>query len=138
MKLPRNAAYRRYLIRMGASAALYLGATMLAAFVLKQKAPVNAGSVLIAVLPGLAVVGMIAAIGRLVIELEDEYLRTLEVRKIVFATGVALSVASVWGMLEMFTEAPPLPMVWMFPIWSMGLALGAVWNKITLGDAGCA
>lgn len=59
-------------------------------------------------------------------------------RKIVIATGFALSVASVWGMLEMFTRVEPLPVVWMFPIWSMGFALGAVWNKLTLGDAGCA
>ncbi|WP_338468601.1 hypothetical protein RXV95_00980 [Novosphingobium sp. ZN18A2] len=136
--MPRSPAYRRYLVRMGISAALYLGATMLAAVTLKDKAPVSALSVAVAVLPGIAVVGMIGAMGRLLLELKDEYLRMLEVRKMIFGTGVALSIAAIWGMLEMFTDVAPLPVVWMFPIWSGGIALGAVWNKLTLGDAGCA
>ena len=123
---------------MGISCMLYLGATMFAAFTLKDKAPVSEWSVAVAVLPGIAVVGMIGAMGRLLLELKDEYLRMLEVRKMIFGTGVALSIASIWGMLEMYTDVSPLPVVWMFPIWAGGIALGAVWNKLTLGDAGCA
>lgn len=138
MRAPRDPAYRRYLVRMAVAAVVYVLTIGLAASVLHKQAPVGVVSAAVATLPGLAVIGMIWAFGRLLIELEDEYLRMLEVRKIVFATGFALSVASVWGMLEMFTEAPPLPVVWMFPIWSAGVALGAIWNKLTLGDAGCA
>ncbi|HNN56721.1 MAG TPA: hypothetical protein PKG84_10305 [Novosphingobium sp.] len=58
--------------------------------------------------------------------------------KAIFATGMTLAVASVWGLLEIFTDVPSLPVFWIFPIWSMGLGAGAVWNRLTLGDAGCA
>ncbi len=123
---------------MAISALAYLGSIALASVMLQAKAPVTAWSIILAILPGIAVVGMIVAIGRLLVELEDEYLRMLEVRKMIVGAGVALSVASVWGTLEMFTLVPPLPVVWMFPVWSAGIALGALWNKLTLGDAGCA
>lgn len=134
----RNPAYRRYTIRMAISAAVYIAAIVAASRLLHKQAPASPGAVMIALVPGLAVLAMIWAIGRLLSELDDEYLRMLEVRKAIFATGMTLAVASVWGLLEIFTAVPSLPVFWIFPIWSMGLGAGAVWNRLTLGDAGCA
>ncbi|MCB2056544.1 MAG: hypothetical protein H6916_05655 [Novosphingobium sp.] len=134
----RNPAYRRYALRMLGSAGAYIAAIFGASRVLHKHAPASPEAVLIALVPGLAVLAMIWAIGRLLSELDDEYLRMLEVRKAIFATGMTLAVASVWGLLEIFTDVPSLPVFWIFPIWSMGLGAGAVWNRLTLGDAGCA
>lgn len=131
-------AQRRYLARMAGSSLAYIAAIALASRVLDRHAPLGIVNVAIALLPGLAILGIIWAIGRLYVELEDEYLRMLEVRKAMFATGLTLATCSVWGILELFTSVPRLPLFWVFPLWAIGLACGALWNKLTLGDAGCA
>ena len=136
--IPKSAVQRRYFVRLFGFAGLYLVGIFTASRLLDKTAPVSAGNVAIALLPGLAVLGMIWAIGRFYTELEDEYLRMLEVRKAMFATGVTLAICSVWGILELFTTVSPLPLFWVFPIWCFGLGLGGLWNKLTLGDAGCA
>ena len=75
---------------------------------------------------------------RLMLELNDEFVRLLVVRQALAATAITLSVTSVWGMLEMFTDLPKLDVFWVFPLWCMGLAVGSIINKITLGAGGCA
>ena len=132
----RKGAYRRYLRRMILAAVLYLAAIFVAAKTLHHAAPISPLPIALALLPGLAVLLMLYAIARLLIELEDEYLRLLEVRKSLIATGVTLAVTSVWGLLEAFTVVPRLEVFWVFPIWCGGLAIGAVINRVTMGTAG--
>lgn len=125
-----NAAYRRYLRRFWPATGLYVVAIGLATWLIPDDAHANALTVGIALLPGLGIVAMIWAMGRLLIELDDEYLKMLEVRKALAATGVALAVASVWGLLELFTDVPELPVFLIFPIWCGGLVIGQLWNKV--------
>ena len=132
----RNPAYRRYLQRMAVAAVLYVAAIFVAVKVLHHNTAVSPLTVALALLPGLAVLMMLYAIGRLLTELEDEYLRMLEIRKALVATAVALAVASVWGLLEMLTAVPKLEVFWIFPIWCMGLLVGAIVNRVTMGSAG--
>jgi hypothetical protein len=132
----RNPAYRRYLKRMAVAAVLYVAAILVAFKVLHHNTAVSPPTVALALLPGLAALLMLYAIGRLLTELEDEYLRMLEVRKALIATAVALAVASVWGLLEMLTAVPKLEVFWIFPIWCLGLLVGAVVNRVTMGSAG--
>lgn len=132
----RKSVYRRYLGRMAVATMLYVAAIFVAAKTLHHAAAISPMAIGLALLPGLAVLLMLYAIARLLIELEDEYLRLLEVRKSLIATGVTLAVTSVWGLLEAFTAVPRLEVFWVFPIWCAGLALGAVVNKITMGSAG--
>ena len=132
----RKGPYHRYLRRMMVAAVLYMAAIFVAAKTLHHAAAISPMAIGLALRPGLAVLLMLYAIARLLIELEDEYLRLLEVRKSLIATGVTLAVTSVWGLLEAFTAVPRLEVFWVFPIWCAGLALGAVVNKITMGTAG--
>src|SRR5690606_19240091 len=125
-----NAAYRRYLRRFWPATALYVAAIALATWLIPDGASANVLTVGIALLPGLGIVAMIWAMARLLIELDDEYLRMLEVRKSLIATAVALTVASVWGILELYTDVPKLPVFLIFPIWCGGLAIGQLWNRI--------
>ncbi len=53
----------------------------------------------------------------------------LEVRKALGATGLVLAVASVWGVLELFTDVPKLPVFLIFPMWCGGLAIGQAFNR---------
>lgn len=123
-----NAAYRRYLRRFWPATGLYVLAIALATWLIPDDAPASALIIGIALLPGLSMVMMIWAIGRLLIELDDEYLKMLEVRKAFFATGVVLVVASVWSVLKLYTQVPHLPVFFIFPIWCVGLMVGALWN----------
>ena len=135
---PRNPAYRTYFRRIALSAALYLVAIFAAVHLLHHRAPASPLAIAIALVPGLAVLAMILAIVRLLVELDDEYLRLLEVRKALIATALTLAVTSVWGLLEMFTAVPRLEVFWVFPLWCLGLVAGQIVNRVTMGTGGCA
>jgi len=133
-----NPAQRRYLGRMMVVSVTYMAAIFLAGSLLPKGSPATPMSVAIALLPGLSVFGFIWAIGRYFSELTDEYLRLLEIRKALVATALALGVASSWGILEIYTDVQRLPVFWVFPIWCLGLGVGAAVNRLTFGDGGCA
>ncbi len=129
-----NPAYRRYGRRMLPLSLLYVGAIALASRFIPDNAPADARTIGLALLPGLAVIGWIWAMGRLLVELEDEYLRMLEVRKFLVATGLTLAVCSVWGLLQLFAPSvPKLPLFFVFPLWAIGLFAGMLFNRLTIG-----
>lgn len=132
----RHPAFRRYGLRMAAVAALYITGIMAAVKLLPDNAHASPASIAIALLPGIAVLGFIWTLGRLLVELDDEYLRLLTVRQFMVATGLLLSLASIWGILELFTDVPRVPVFYAFPVWCAGLAAGSLYNKLTLGDGG--
>ena len=125
-----SAAYRRYLRRFWPATGLYVLAIALATWLIPDDAHASVLTVSIALLPGLGILAMIWAMGRLLVELEDEYLKMLEVRKALVATALVLVVASVWGILELYTDVPKLPVFLIFPLWCGGLAVGQLWNRI--------
>lgn len=86
-----------------------------------------------AVLPALPIVGIFGAIGRYLVEEQDEYVRMLMVRQTLWASGFALSVATVWGFLESFNLVEHVDAYSVAIVWFAGLGLGACINKLTLG-----
>ena len=80
--------------------------------------------------------GIFAAIGRYLVEEQDEYVRMLMVRQTLWASGFALSVATVWGFLENFDLVGHVDAYYIAVLWFGGLGLGACINRFTLGDAG--
>ena len=89
-----------------------------------------------AILPALPIIGMFAAIGRYLVDEQDEYVRMLMVRQTLWASGFALSVATVWGFLENFDLVGHVESYYIAVLWFGGLGLGACINRLTLGDAG--
>lgn len=86
-----------------------------------------------AIVPAILIIGIFVAIGRYLIEERDEFVRMLMVRQTLVASGLALSLATVWGFLESFGLAPHVEAYWFAVIWFGGLGLGACVNKLTLG-----
>jgi len=84
----------------------------------------------VAILPALPIIGLFAAIGRYLVEESDEYLRMLQVRQTLVATGFALSIATAWGFLESFDLAPHFDAYWIAVVWFGGLGIGACTNKL--------
>ena len=109
---------------------------MLASRIIPDNAAATPLTVAVALVPALATSGFIWAMARYLAELTDEYVRMLEIRKILVATGLTLALASGWGILELFTDVPKVPLFFVFPVWCLGLAVGSLVNRLTIGDAG--
>jgi hypothetical protein len=131
-----NPAQRRYVRRMIPLSLAYIAAVMLASWIIPDDAAATPLTVAVALVPALATSGFIWAMANYVAELTDEYVRMLEVRKMLVATGLTLALASGWGILELFTDVPRVPLFFVFPVWCLGLAVGSLVNKVTIGDGG--
>jgi hypothetical protein len=90
-----------------------------------------------AVLPAVPIIGIFAAIGRYLVEEQDEYVRMLMVRQTLWASGFALSVATVWGFLESFDLVEHVDAYSVAIVWFFGLGVGSLMNKWTVDDGGC-
>jgi hypothetical protein len=91
-----------------------------------------------AVLPALPIIAIFGAMGRYLVEERDEYIRMILVRQTLWASGFALSVATVWGFLESFNLVEHVDAYSVAIVWFFGLAVGSIINKLTIGTAaGC-
>ena len=126
----RDPATGRYVARLMACMTLYaillVGVQRVVPLDTMRGAPRYA----LAALPGIPVAGVFWLIGRYIIELRDEYQRLLEVRKALIATGVAMTLVTIWGFLEMLANAPHLPNFYVPLIWFGGLGVGQCVNTI--------
>ncbi len=134
----RTPATRRYIRIHLALSVLYIALVLLASLFIPDNAAPTPWVILFALLPGLVVLGWIWNMGRLLVSMEDEYLRMLEVRKMLWASAITLSICGGWGLVELFAAIPRLPVFFVFPIWCVGLALGQLINRFTVGDGDCA
>lgn len=131
----RSAAQRRYLRRTIAVTAFYLASVAAASFLI-DRGEVSVTTVLLALLPGLAIIGFFLSIGRLMVEESDEFIRMLIVRQSLIATAVALSTASVWGFLEAYGIVPHIDSYWVVVLWFFGLGVGGAVNRVQYGAYG--
>jgi hypothetical protein len=76
---------------------------------------------LFALAPSLGVLMMVWAMGRLLVEEEDEYLRYKLVRSSLFGLGTLLTLATVWGFFEQFDLVPHAPSWLAVPVFALGL-----------------
>lgn len=127
---------RRYILRILFTTGLYIAFLSVALRLIERGGVTGVPAYLLAALPGLAIIGMFWAIGRLLIEMKDEYLRMLLVRQTLIATAFALSIASVWGFLELFDLVPHVPAFYLAVLWFAGLGVGQLYNRVTLGPGG--
>lgn len=129
-------ANRRFLTRL-AMAVIALAVSVTAARYLIEQGNVSSPAIwALAVIPGLAMVGIFYAYGMLILEQKDEFIRMLLLRQLIVGTGVALSFAVVWGFLESFGLVAHIYSYHVAVAWIVGFALGGVVNKITQGAWG--
>lgn len=134
--IAKTPAVRRYMRVHVALSVLYVGLVALASWFIPDDAAPSPWVIFWALLPGLVVVGWIWNTGRFYLELEDEFLRLLEIRKAMVATALTLGICGGWGLIELFSTVPRLPVFFVFPIWCLGLAVGSLVNKRTMGTSG--
>lgn len=129
-------ANRRFLFRIGA-AAIVLGLSVVAARHLIDQQLLGGPAVwAVALVPGLAMLGIFYAYAMLIIEQKDEFIRMLIFRQFVTATGVALSFATVWGFLEEFGLVDHIYSYYVAVAWIVGFAFGGFVNRLKHGAWG--
>jgi hypothetical protein len=132
----RSPAIRRYQLRLGAAVAAYIVTLSAALRFVGSGEVTGLPAYALALLPGLSVAAMFWAIGRLLVEESDEYVRMLMVRQALVATGLTLSLATMWGFLENFGLVPHVETFYIAVLWFGGLGVGACYNRLTFGDSG--
>lgn len=131
--MPRSTAWKRYNARLIWLSLLYCAFLLPAVYGFKHELVQGWIACPVAVLPALPIIGIFAAMGRYLVEEQDEYLRMLMVRQILWASGFTLSLATIWGFLDNFGLVGHADGYWLIALWFLGLALGAIANRVTLG-----
>jgi hypothetical protein len=135
----RSPAVRRYMIRLIVLVSLYLVTLLAAVLTFKANAVSGAPAVVLAILPALPIIGVFWAVMRFLIEEPDEFMRMLLVRQCLVATGFCLTIMTVWEFLQNFDIVPPGNGGFGAAFfWFIGLGFGGLYNKLTVGTAGCA
>lgn len=123
-----NPAMRRYTFRLIAVMLLYGVALVGANYWFRHAPPSGILAYVVAALPALPIIGVFVVIGRLLVEMEDEYVRMLLVRQSLIATAFALSVMTVLGFLDDFGVGPQLDNYYAAVLWFSGLGIGGCVN----------
>lgn len=127
-----NPALRRYNRRVLLLSVIYAVTLMAAVYVFEHHLLSGVAAYAMAILPALPIVGIFAAIGGYLIDEQDEYLRMLMIRQTLWASGFALSIATIWGFLESFEMVGHVEAFYVAVLWFGGLGLGACANKLTI------
>ena len=135
--IARTPAWKRYNWRIIWLSLLYCAFLLPAVYGFKHHLILGAAAWIVAILPAIPIIGIFVAIGRYLAEEQDEYVRMLMVRQTLWASGFALSCATVWGFLDSFGLVGHADGYWMVIAWFFGLGLGGIVNKLTLGAGGC-
>ena len=133
----RTSAWKRYNRRVIGLTLLYGAFLLPAVYGFKHQLVPHSVAYLVAILPALPIVGIFGAIGRYLVEEQDEYVRMLMVRQILWASAFTLSIATTWGFLDNFGLVDRVDGYWIVVVWYFGLGLGGLYNKLTLGAGGC-
>ena len=135
--MSKSPAQRHYVRRVLIAMLGYVATLFLAEYLIDQHGLTGPLAWLVALLPGLCVASVFWAIGRLLIEETDEYLRTLLVRQMLVATGLTMVVATIYGFLENYRLVGHIDAFYLTILFFAGMGVGAAVNKLTIGDRGC-
>ena len=129
--LTKTRATRRYNIRVIVLSLLYGAFLLPAVYAFKHHLISGPFAWVAAILPALPIVGVFVAIGRYLVEEHDEYVRAMTVRQTLWASGFALSIATIWGFLESFELVSHVEAWWVSVLWFAGLGLGTCANRLS-------
>jgi uncharacterized membrane protein YcfT len=121
--LPNNQASRRYNKRYLIATPLYLILLFLATHILRHDHPSRPLAIVIAILPSIPLVAMIAIGGLYLKEEKDEFQRSIFQQSLLWSIGFVLAVTSIWGLLEMIAGVPHLPIFYVFPAFCVFFAI---------------
>jgi hypothetical protein len=102
--MTKNPVVRRFYLRTLAANAIYIVLTICIALYFYKFHPHGPLATVLALLPAVALLGFIIAIGLYLIEDKDEFQRNQMVDVLLWGLGGVLVFTSAWGSLETFTH----------------------------------
>ncbi len=112
---PKTQAMKRYQTRNGIAMGFYVAAILASTYALRHHHPGGILTVLLAVLPSVPIVYTILLMGLYLRQERDEFQRSVFQQCLLWGMGITLALTSVWGLLEMFTSIPHVPIFFTFP-----------------------
>ena len=100
--MPIPPEMKRYTIRLFSTMTVYAITLVGVNLWFRHAPPSGALAYVAAILPALPIAFVFVVIGRLLVEMRDEYLRAQMVHDLLVATGATLSITTAWGFLEGF------------------------------------
>jgi hypothetical protein len=128
-------AWKRYNWRILWLSVLYALFLIGAVYGFKHRLFEGGAAYVAAILPALPIIGIFAAMGRYLIEEQDEYVRMLMVRQALWASGCALSLATIWAFLDSFDLVDHSDSYLISLVWFFGLGLAGLANRFTDREA---
>jgi hypothetical protein len=133
----RSPAMRRYVIRLAVLMTAYIALLFGSIHLFQQTHPTGVAAYALAIAPALPIVGVFWTVMRLLVEEQDEFVRMLLVRQCLIATGFCLTIVTIWEFLQNFELVPAGNGGFGAAFfWFMGLGVGALYNKLTVGSSG--
>ena len=133
----KSLAMRRYVTRIAVLMSFYLVTLFAAVYAFKHHLVSGPVAYPLAILPALPIIGVFWTVMRLLVEEPDEFIRMLQVRQTLVATGFCLTVMTIWEFLQNFDlVAPGNGGFGAAFFWFMGLGVGALYNRLTVGTTG--
>jgi hypothetical protein len=120
-----NAAQKRYTSRFLILMIAYVAILFAVGRIFTLLEPSGPVAYLLGILPALPVIGVIFSMGRYLVDEKDEYLRLVETRKSLIATGFMLTVTTAIGFLQSFDLVPHVDFYWAAILWFAGLGVGS-------------
>lgn len=117
-------AARRYHSVFIPTMIVFLGGSLGLAWLDKNTDLSGAVLVSLTVVPILALLSMFWIHWRFLNEI-DEYLREIQIKSLLFGAAIVMAIATAWGYLEAYVNAPALPIFWLNPIFWMAYGAGA-------------
>ena len=119
----KDPAVRRYVTRLFVAMFFYVAAISFVTHSFLHHHPHGVSAYLLAILPAIPLLAVIAIFGTYLTELRDEFLRTIMVHSSLWATGITLAFASCVGFLQQYVGGFNLPMYYLFILWWIAFAL---------------
>jgi uncharacterized YccA/Bax inhibitor family protein len=126
----KNLARQRYRLRALAALSLYTVFLVADLWTFRHHHPAVVCAWLLAILPALPIIAVLAAFGLYLVELKDEFQRMIKVQSMLWSIGATLAVTTVWGFLESFVQAPHLESIWIYPIFCFFMAISVQLVKL--------
>jgi hypothetical protein len=125
----RSPASLRYLRRFLSAMMAYAVILITALWLKENMAPTGLLAYALAVSPALPLLVAIWAIGRYMVEEDDEFQRKVMVESYLLASGATLAICTVVGFLQTFELIPAIPLWTVFPLMAACLGPAQGWLR---------
>jgi len=126
MPFCKSPAEKRYVVRQLIAALVYLLATFVTIHILWHGRTRLTPAIILAGIPSIPLVAMIAIVALYLKEEKDEFQRELYIQSLLWGMGVTLALTSFWSYLHLFSHVPPVDGFHVFIIFWFAQGLSTV------------